>query len=517
MISAALCNAFLSQDCHDLIEHNRHRLDWAANRLAAVEHKAEPHGRLLDWILSYDKKYGRCPDAKQVLDFVTLLDNEGKNSVNRDECAAELQSMKEYAEGQGADLPTDVPSLIESTVRAAWEHFHGWLAGEYHARVYGKRDVKEGGSTRKATPADAIVWMRQMWATRDLRDFAPQPSGSLQDLSGDVEAEIERMASGEEDAERIKFGFAPLDREIHISKRRRPFIGIMGFANDGKTTVLLTMLYNMAMQGRSVCLFSKEHTASETGLYFAFLHSHSDFYRRQKNDLPSMKEFEDGLATREDKDFLIGIWRDMVSGKNFPGRVEIQPLTDWDSLVGHLTHNHKKNRYDVAGVDYLTRIDIPGGNIRFRKEDVKNTIGQAQRLTRDFDGGRGIVLISPIQINRAGYIAAKKKKEGEARHDMTSVSEYSEFYQDMDVLVSLFSNSEMRLKREILLETQKVRKSGVRPTATLWIDPRSDMVTDTPGMSTEAERWVREGTPMTNLTKDIMSCLDIAGGDEGKK
>src|SRR5208282_3631937 len=100
---------------------------------------------------------------------------------------------------------------------------------------------------------------------------------------------------------------------------------------DGKTTVLLTMLYNMAMQGRSVALFSKEHSPSETGLYFAFLHSHSDFYRKQKNDLPSLKEFEDGLATREDKDFLIGIWRDMVSGRNFPGRVEIRPLTDWDS------------------------------------------------------------------------------------------------------------------------------------------------------------------------------------------
>jgi len=42
----------------------------------------------------------------------------------------------------------------------------------------------------------------------------------------------------------------------------------------------------------------------------------------------------------------------------------------------------------------------------------------------------------------------------------------------MDVLISLFSDEEMRLKRHVLLETQKVRKSGVRPCATLGIDPR---------------------------------------------
>ena len=350
-----------------------------------------------------------------------------------------------------------------------------------------------------------MKWMREQFA-KDLSRVSVQPSGDLSDLSAHVEAEIDRMVSGD-DSTRILTGFQCLDDQIYISKKRRPFIGIMGFANDGKTTVLLTMLYNMAVRGKSVILFSKEHDATELAIYFAFIHSHDDFYRGQKTDLPSLREFEEGRATPEDGEFLKGIWRDMQAHKNFLGRIEIQPLTDWDTLTERLKTHHKLNRYDVCGIDYLTRLDIPGGNPRFRDQDIKNYIGTAQRFTRDFDDGRGIVLISPIQINRSGYQAARKKKEGEKKHDMTSVSQFSEFYQDMDVLISLFSDADMRLKHHLLLETQKVRKSGARPFATLGIDPRSEKVVDRSlmGFETGTQKWIDSGTPMSKFVETSIS------------
>jgi len=288
----------------------------------------------------------------------------------------------------------------------------------------------------------------------------------------------------------------------------------MGFMNDGKTTVLLTILYNMAAAGRSVILFSKEHGAMESAMYFAFIHSHAAQYRKNGIQLPSYKEFEEGHCTKEQGEQLKEIWRDMQSNKhNFKGRIEIQPLTDWDTMTNHLKSNHARNKYDVCGMDYLTRTDFPAGNPRFHDNDVKVLIGTAQRFTRDFDEGRGIVLVTPIQINRSGFTAAKKKKEGERKHDVTSVGNFSEFYWDMDVLISLYSDDAMRLKRQVLVEVQKVRKSSARPSATLYIDPRSEKVVDLGdmGFDTDTQKWLDAGSPMSKFVEKTISVGDVQG------
>jgi hypothetical protein len=526
MISLYLCDALLAHPEHyDLVAAHMDDLRWAAQRLTEVTdpdlHDAEPCGELLQSIILYTKDYKKLPDRKGAVDYASEIKSKGKASGFVDLVTQQLNrmdaEMKEARTPPVRDVPSDIHVVISATVETARKFWHINNGKKYSDVANGGAEVKgPDGSKHKSTPDDAVTWIRTQ-LTKDLRRMSVQPSGDLTDLKEHVEAEIDRMVSGD-DSERVLTGFQCLDEEIYISKQSRPFIGIMGFANDGKTTVLLTMLYNMAVRGKSVVLFSKEHRPSELALCFAFIHSQNDLYRDQKNDLPSQREFEQGNVTVEDGEFLKGIWRDMQARKNFLGRIEIQPLTDWDTLTEHLKTNHKRNHYDVCGVDYLTRLDIPGGNPRFRDNDIKNYIGAAQRFTRDFDEGRGLVLITPIQINRSGYSAAKKKKEGEKKHDMTSVSQFSEFYQDMDVLISLFSDEEMRLKRHILLETQKVRKSGVRPFATLGIDPRSEKVVDQSlmGFDTETQRWLDNKTPMRqyvkNIEQTIFDTLDVGVG-----
>lgn len=527
MNSVYLCNALLTHPEHyDMVAAHMDDLRWAAQRTTELHDpdmlKYAPVGELLQTIVMYAKNYKKLPDSKGARDYAVELMSKGAASGYGDSVEAQLKLMDDaIAEARRppvTEIATDINVLIDSTIETArkvWHHQNGKL---YSFKAMGSSEVKgNDGQLRKSTPDDAIAWMRKQF-TKDLRRMSVQPRGELAELGSEVEAEIDRMVS-RDDRERVLTGFQCLDEQIYISKKRRPFIGIMGFANDGKTTVLLSMLYNMAVRGKSVILFSKEHDATELALCFAFIHSHSDFYRDQKNDLPSLREFEEGRATADDGEFLKRIWRDMQAHKNFLGRIEIHPLTDWDTLTEHLKTHHKRNHYDVCGIDYLTRLDIPRGNPRFRDQDIKNYIGAAQRLTRDFDDGRGLIIISPIQINRSGYQAAKKKKEGEKKHDMTSVSQFSEFYQDMDVLISLFSDADMRLKHHILLETQKVRKSGVRPCATLGIDPRSEKVVDCGlvGFDTETQRWLDNKTPMReyiekNIEQSIFDSLDVGVG-----
>jgi hypothetical protein len=526
MFSLYLCDALLTHpEFYDLVAAHMDELRWSAARLQEVTeprlHEEEPVGELLQAIILYAKEYKKLPDRKGTTDYAVEIMSRGKASGFGDLVIAGLERMDEVIEEAKKppvqEIPTDIHVLISTTIEIGRKFWHMNNGQRFSEIANGSKEVTDpNGEKRKSLPDDAVTWMRKHF-TRDLPRMSVQPSGELAELGPEVEAEIDRMVSGD-DSERVLTGFQCLDEQIYISKKRHPFIGIMGFANDGKTTVLLSILYNMAVRGKSVILFSKEHDAAELALCFAFIHSHNEFYRGQKSDLPSLREFEEGRATVEDGEFLKGIWRDMQARKNFPGRIEIQPLTDWDTLTEHLKTHHKRNHYDVCGLDYLTRLDIPGGNPRFRDQDIKNFIGAAQRLTRDFDDRRGLVLITPIQINRSGYQAAKKKKEGEKKHDMTSVSQFSEFYQDMDVLISLFSDEEMRLKRHILLETQKVRKSGVRPCATLGIDPRSEKVVDLGlmGFDTGTQRWLDNKTPMgqfvKNIEQSIFDSLDVGVG-----
>jgi hypothetical protein len=527
MNSVYLCDALLSHPEHyDMVAPHLEDLREASRWLVELREPSlvelESTGELLQTIIFYAQKYKQLPDRKGTLDAATEIMSRGARSGHADSVRTQLALMDERIEEAHTppvqDVPTDINVLIEATISAArklWHHQNGLV---YSNKALGHSKVKlSDGGERESTPDDAIAWLRKQW-TKDLRRMSFQPSGELSELGAEVEAEIDRMVSGD-DSERVLTGFQCLDEKIYISKKRRQFIGIMGFANDGKTTFLLTMLYNMAVRGKSVILFSKEHDATELALCFAFIHSHHECYRERKSDLPSLREFEERRATTEDGEFLKGIWRDMEARKNFLGRIEIQPLTDWDTLTEHLKTHQKRNRYDVCGVDYLTRLDIPDGNPRFHDQDIKNYIGMAQRFTRDFDDGRGIVLISPIQINRSGYQAAKKRKEGEKKHDLTSVSQFSEFYQDMDVVISLYSDELMRLKREVLLETQKVRKSGVRPCATLGIDPRSEKVVDLSlmGFDTETQRRLDGKTPMRQYVEktieaDTLAALDVGAG-----
>lgn len=105
-------------------------------------------------------------------------------------------------------------------------------------------------------------------------------------------------------------------------------------------------------------------------------------------------------------------------------------------MTDHLTTNHKDKKYDILVVDYLARLDMPG-DARFRNEAVKALVHTAQGLTRTFDDGRGLVLLSPIQVNREGHKGALKANvdEGEARYDINAISQVSECLFETDINV----------------------------------------------------------------------------------
>jgi hypothetical protein len=285
MFSVYLCNAlFLHPEYYDIVASQIEDLRWAALRIVEIKdpamHEDEPVGELLLSVILYARNYKKLPDRKGALDYATEIESKGKSSGFGDLVKEELTRMDAEMKDARVEAPTDINVLINKAVETARRMWHIQNGRLYSNYVNGGKQIKDAnGEKRESTPEDAITWMRKQF-TKDLRRVSIQPSGDLVELGPEVEAEIDRMVSGD-DSERVLTGFQCLDEQIYISKKRRPFIGIMGFANDGKTTVLLTMLYNMALRGKSVILFSKEHDAVELAICFAFIHSPSVGLRRQ--------------------------------------------------------------------------------------------------------------------------------------------------------------------------------------------------------------------------------------------
>jgi DnaB-like helicase C terminal domain len=522
MNSLYLCDALLAHPEHyDMVAVHMDDLRWASQRLTEVSdadlHDAEPCGELLQSIVLYARDYKKLPDRKGTIDYAVEIKSKGKASGFADLVTGQLTrmdaEMKDARTPPVRDVPTDIHVLINATTETARKFWHINNGKKYSDMANGGAEVKDpDGSKHKSTPDDAIAWMRKQW-TKDLQKLAPRPTGFLDENTEYIKAEIERYTQG--DSERIYTGFRHIDDHLVINKKLRPFIGIMGFANDGKTTVLMTLLYNMALRGKNVVLFSKEHDPLDCWLHFAFLHSH---HYRDEFILPKLSTFQEGNATQEELSWLNRIIDDVQKRVNIPGRIEVQMLTDWESLVAHLTDNHKRNHYDVVALDYLTRLDVPNCEPRWRDRAVGGYINKAQALTRQFDGGRGIVLITPIQINRSGYQSAKKKKEGEKKHDLTSVNQHSEFYQDMDFIISLFRDE--KYEGDLLMEIQKVRGAQFPPNAKLRIDEYSRKVTTDSDAVTD-KHWAdflngKVQSPVSVYMRDtvidsVFDTLDIAG------
>jgi hypothetical protein len=436
----------------------------------------EPAGRLLYTIIFYAQKNHELPDRKGVVDTAVELMSAGASSSHGDEVKAQLERMDlEMADARKPpvrDVPTNINVLIEKTIEVTRKYWHYQNGHSYSNMANGGVEMKgDDGEMRKSTPDDAISWMRKKW-TKDLQKFTPRPAGFLDENTDYIEGEIERMKLAD-DSDRILTGLKHIDDCLVISKKLRPFIGIMGFANDGKTTLLRTMLYNMARSGKTVILFSKEEDPLDAWMSFAFLHSH---HYRGEFTLPSLTDFQMRMVNDEDWEHLTHIINDIKNRKNIPGRIEVQRLTDWDTLIGHLKDNHRRVHYDVVAVDYLTRIDIPWGKPQFHNQNMATQIGMTQAFTRDFDGGEGMVFITPIQINRSGYQASQKKKDGEKKHNLTSVQQHSEFYQDMDFIISIFRDDLMKQGDTLLMEIQKVRGAAFPPSAILAVDAFSRTV-----------------------------------------
>jgi hypothetical protein len=378
-------------------------------------------------------------------------------------------------------LIRDISVLIDTVIREARKQFFLFSTRRVEDIVNQGPSPKDRASGKKRLPSgcdDAKAEFYKLMV-RDLQSEAGIEAGLLHENAEAIANSLDEKLQPEDSSGRVKFGFPHIDNNVVIGKKNLRFIGIMGMSGDGKTTVLNTIVYNILCGGHNVLYVSLEHNPKEIWEFMAFLHSSHedyDFELPPLNDWELAADPESGkVVTDQDKHNMGMLLKDIQSRRNLPGLLDVQQFRDWGAIIGHLEANHSENRYDVLVIDYIARLDVPG-DPRFRDQAIKGIIHKAQSLTRTFDNNRGLVLISPMQVNRQGHKQANAAEDGAIRYDLNAISNYSEYQHDMDCIFSVYSNEDMKADFELVMQTIKTRKGRKPPAAILKIDPNSGYV-----------------------------------------
>jgi hypothetical protein len=471
-----LVHRLLSENSHDALSKRRQDLKWAA---ACLKLEDNDFYTVLDLILRYDEKHGQCPPTrKALLEFAQTSDDFSANRC--DVLRGTLEELKEVEEVR-LRVVRDINVLIDTVIKEARKQFFLFAAQSVADIVGQGPSPKDATTGKKKHPSgcdDAKTEFYKLMA-RDLKSEAAVEAGLLHEHAEAVAISLDAKLQSEDSSGRMKLGFPHIDNNIVIGKKNLRFIGIMGMSGDGKTTVLNTVVYNLLCGGHNVLYVSLEHDPKEIWEFMAFLHSSHEDYSFELpplNDWDLAADPESGKQiTLEDMENIGRVLSDIRDRRNLRGLLDVQQLRDWESIVAHLETSHGENRYDVLVIDYIARLDVPG-DPRFRDQAIKGIIHAAQSLTRSFDDNRGLVLISPMQVNRQGHKQASAAEEGTIRYDINAIANFSEYQHDMDYIFSVFSDENMKADFQLVMETIKCRKGRKPPMTMLKINPNSGFV-----------------------------------------
>lgn len=510
MFSDQLVYALLNHDHHDAVALNRTRLEKMLSVMPdTVECGETTYRYLLKAILMFDKARGKCPTLETLNQFLLTIDNDQYpglvNSVK-----SELDIYAGQWEQSKPEI-ADIDLLMDETIKEVRTWF--WEINFLIARTIATSGMKTKNGGLAKGPEAAFQYLAEK-RTRDLQFAASVPAGALHENTDLMLANL-RTALTSSHTARWKVGFKEIDKEVLIGRgpNMNRFIGALGHSGDGKSTVLHTIVNNLAMQGANVLYNSLEHDPEELWEIQSFL-CYEQFMDRFA--LPPRKIWdlarggnEEAQAKLKPQHFenMKSITDGLKNRTLIPGAIDCQRYTTWAEIIDHMTLNDRKHHYDVLVIDYIGNLTL-GVEPRFETQARKQLIHDCQTLTRTWNNNQGIVLISPTQVNREGKQAADKKEiDSERRYKREAIREFSEFCHDMDFVFSVWSDDAMKMDCRIELDVVKHPRKGDAPLREIvYLDKRTGKVTG------EAAKIGKEAKAEAERTRRMMASMAVMDG-----
>jgi hypothetical protein len=446
-----LIKSCIEHNPHEVLTMYRVKLEWAANQF---QHTVEDFPSTLKALLYYDQKNNHCPDSYLSLrQFVEL--NPEKNSEliqNTEIIVQELEAL----EADDSEVSSDCEMLALSVF--------DWGTQQYDVTTYKNAALIAGceryypKGTKDTGPTTAQVYLADRRSKRmdnNRRGLSGDFVENLDEVSRGLDA---YQGEGNADKFRIKTGFKNVDDRVLIGPKHQRWIGILGYLNHGKSGFLMSMLYNMARDGANVVFIPREFSVDDS--YERFLWMHANIF--PEHPMVGLDEWKRGGGTAG-----VEHWRtkqtmiDHLKNGGLKGSIDVQNIATWEEIEEYIRMRSYKKPVDVLAIDYIGHLEVHPGRGDNDIEARKRVFRKAQMLTQNgiFNDGKGMVVITPLQANKKYYEEAATR-EGDKYGTYSSaaaVDWYTQAAQDMDLLMSVFSEGEIKEAGQMILHCLKSR------------------------------------------------------------
>lgn len=282
----------------------------------------------------------------------------------------------------------------------------------------------------------------------------------------------------------VMSGYGVIDSSTGGHKKKQLWLHA-GYVAHLKSTSMLNMVLNAAVDGGwNPLVFSSEMPQEEMMYLLVAMHSANPRFNTINPPL-SASQLMGGRLDAKAEAFYDLVMGDLVNNKDH-GKIRMIDTSEFDtfgSIQQRTIREHADMEVDQVWIDYLTRLPVDTKYRTLTLVQARNeTIADAKRFAMSFDGGRGLAVCSPFQINRDGF---KRARDNGGRMDTTMLAEYNAAEKEADIITGIFFGEEEEQTNEPKLTVMKSRWGRRSPTPTsVFVEPDSRRIFDlSQGMS----------------------------------
>lgn len=336
------------------------------------------------------------------------------------------------------------------------------------------RGIDDGKGGRLAGSAAARARLLQRIAEIDADQSAEAaPEGDVRAEFGQITAlyndAVRRRQSGASPG--IALGIPSIDDYLGGGLRRGELGLVVGFSTAGKTSLCVSIAWNACViQGRNVVFFTAETLRGElTGRLLARHSRHPKFAAEIPGGLDSLK-IRSGTLPPEEQAWYYEVARDFTSGQGY-GRCYVAQIPYGEtlgSLFGRLNRIGRLFQPDLVIIDYLQLVRADRRRDASH-EETGQMLQAAKQFAPAYDGGLGVPVLSPWQVNRSGRREALSKDRG--FYTGLDLAATAEAFNTPDVVLTLLDPERIenmraaQLRGELIKNRNGPRGAPVRLTA----------------------------------------------------
>jgi hypothetical protein len=298
----------------------------------------------------------------------------------------------------------------------------------------------------------ARSFLRDFWAqTIADSDFEP---GAWQEKTEAIAESFRKNVESGDDGRRFKTGFTKIDNSgVNIGLDGERSLVIYGAANNRKSTAVLTIALNFAMQGKNGLVLVGEHLKMHILKRLTLMLGYH-FRRNDDNPdgigiLPQLSIWEGGMDNETGPHHLDDINKILTELRDMqvvPGLLEVQNLEALiagskdpvGEIMSYVDGTFKKRQWDFIIIDPLDSI-LPADKGDKGSNILSQSVTIVDRLfnySRNFNGNRGILVCVTAQFKadaRRKVGDLQKKNTGPDNYDdgIIELMRQSEYIQDI--------------------------------------------------------------------------------------